>query len=103
MTRERKLWAAMDHVNIVPLYGYAEDESKFGPFGALISPVRFKCFYLPRLTVLQWYENGDASQFLRRNGKEMDVLARSKLVSILCIIILRESNNLLVDGCHRRC
>lgn len=42
MSRERELWAAIDHLNIVPFYGYAEDESKFGQFGALISPVRYK-------------------------------------------------------------
>jgi hypothetical protein len=40
MTRERELWAALEHQNIVPLYGYAEDERIFGLFGALISPVR---------------------------------------------------------------
>ena len=40
MRRERELWAALEHQNIVPLYGYAEDERIFGLFGALISPVR---------------------------------------------------------------
>jgi hypothetical protein len=42
MERERELWAALQHPNIVPLYGYAEDEGDekmFGEFGALISPV----------------------------------------------------------------
>lgn len=39
MRREREVWAAVNHSNIVPLYGYAEDEEKFGLFGALISPV----------------------------------------------------------------
>jgi hypothetical protein len=39
MSRERELWAALQHPNIVPLYGYVEDEQMFGLFGALISPV----------------------------------------------------------------
>jgi hypothetical protein len=39
MSRERELWAALEHTNIVPFYGYAGDERVFGLFGALISPV----------------------------------------------------------------
>jgi hypothetical protein len=39
MRRELELWAGLQHPNIVPIYGYAEDEKIFGPFGALISPV----------------------------------------------------------------
>lgn len=39
MQRERTIWAQLDHPNILPLYGYAEDEMLFGAFGALISPV----------------------------------------------------------------
>jgi hypothetical protein len=47
MQRERELWAALRHPNIVPLHGYAEDEGDekiFGEFGALISPVRNQPF-----------------------------------------------------------
>jgi hypothetical protein len=39
MRRERKLWSALSHTNIVPFYGYAEAQEIFGDFGALISPV----------------------------------------------------------------
>jgi len=40
VTREREVWARMKHANVVPLYGYTEESELFGPFGALISPVR---------------------------------------------------------------
>jgi hypothetical protein len=40
MNRERKVWAAVQHVNIAPFYGYAEDDGRiYGTWGALISPV----------------------------------------------------------------
>jgi hypothetical protein len=44
MSRERELWALLEHPNILPFYGYAEDEQVFGLFGALISPVRWQIF-----------------------------------------------------------
>ncbi|KAG8780744.1 hypothetical protein FRC15_009318 [Serendipita sp. 397] len=37
--RERAVWGALDHPNILPCIGYAEDDEQFEPFGALISPV----------------------------------------------------------------
>lgn len=43
MRRERKVWEALEHPNILPFYGYANDED-FQPFGAFLSPVSF----LPR-------------------------------------------------------
>ena len=39
MKRERRIWATLDHPNILPLYGFTDDEELFQPFGALISPV----------------------------------------------------------------
>jgi hypothetical protein len=36
--RERTVWEALDHPNILPFYGHADDE-EFEPFGAFISPV----------------------------------------------------------------
>jgi len=39
LRRERKLWGALDHPNIVPFYGYAINEEIFKPLGAFISPV----------------------------------------------------------------
>jgi hypothetical protein len=45
--RERRTWGAVKHPNILPLYGFADDEDLFQPFGALISPVSI---YLSNLT-----------------------------------------------------
>jgi serine/threonine protein kinase len=39
VNREREVWAALNHPNILRFYGFAEDKA-FEPFGALISPVR---------------------------------------------------------------
>lgn len=36
--RERMVWEALEHPNILPFYGHADDED-FQPFGAFISPV----------------------------------------------------------------
>jgi serine/threonine protein kinase len=82
MERERKLWSALNHPNIVPFYGHATNQDIFGTLGALISPVtRYLILYF-YLTLLQWYEDGDAARFLARHGKEMDISARSRMVNI---------------------
>jgi hypothetical protein len=81
MRLERKIWAGLKHPNIVPFLGYAEGEEKFGPLGALISPVSYPILHRADLTLLQWYKNGDAGQFLRTNGRKMTDLYRSRLVS----------------------
>jgi hypothetical protein len=39
LRRERRAWGALSHPNILPLYGFADDEEMFQPFGALVSPV----------------------------------------------------------------
>lgn len=62
--RERLVWASLDHSNILPLYGYAEEEDRFGFFGSLISP---------------WYEHGDATTFLREFDKQIDPNTRIRL------------------------
>lgn len=50
MRRERTIWAQLNHPNILPFYGYAEDPRLFGAFGALISPVsRLTCYLLRTL------------------------------------------------------
>jgi hypothetical protein len=45
MSRECEIWAAMEHPNIVPFYGYTESNDKFGYLGALISPVSLHFLY----------------------------------------------------------
>ncbi|KIM25259.1 hypothetical protein M408DRAFT_222637 [Serendipita vermifera MAFF 305830] len=52
LLRERTAWGALDHPNILPLYGFADDNKLFEPFGALISP---------------WMQQGDAVDFLAEN------------------------------------
>ncbi|KIM23218.1 hypothetical protein M408DRAFT_332495 [Serendipita vermifera MAFF 305830] len=61
--RERSVWATIDHPNILPFYGYA-DEPSFGIFGALISP---------------WCANSDASNFLNQRGSELTIAQRFDL------------------------
>ncbi|KAG8832890.1 hypothetical protein FRC18_004471 [Serendipita sp. 400] len=56
--RERAVWGALDHPNILPCIGYAEDDEQFEPFGALISP---------------WCTNGDITKFLEEYGSEMSL------------------------------
>ncbi|KAG9054438.1 hypothetical protein FS842_005125 [Serendipita sp. 407] len=51
--REKLVWARLDHPNILPLYGYAEDRL-FHPLGALVSPW---CQYGSALNFLSKYEN----------------------------------------------
>jgi hypothetical protein len=102
MRREKELWAALEHQNIVPLYGYAEDEGVFGLFGALISPVRYQSFNTDHLILQQWYVNGDAGQFLEAHGEEMDIVARSTLVRDFRLISLPIFIGDLVDGHYCR-
>jgi serine/threonine protein kinase len=82
LRRERKLWGELDHPNICPFYGYATDQEIFKKgLGALISPVIWHFILSFYLTMLQWYEHGDASQFLKAQGESMDILARSTVVN----------------------
>ncbi|KIM30177.1 hypothetical protein M408DRAFT_294765 [Serendipita vermifera MAFF 305830] len=37
LKRERRTWGALNHPNILPLYGYVDDEDFYQP-GALVSP-----------------------------------------------------------------
>lgn len=43
LRRERRTWGALCHPNIVPLYGFMDDEEFFQP-GALVSPESFFLF-----------------------------------------------------------
>jgi hypothetical protein len=50
LKRERSTWAAMNHPNILPLFGFADDHETFQPFGALVSPVNPSLF-LPAIEI----------------------------------------------------
>jgi hypothetical protein len=39
LERERRTWGALRHPNILPLYGFVDDDEMFRPHGALVSPV----------------------------------------------------------------
>lgn len=49
LRRESETWWKLDHVNILPLYGFAED---FGSYGALVSP---------------WCSRGSVGLYLRKS------------------------------------
>ncbi|KAG8814891.1 hypothetical protein FRC17_000935 [Serendipita sp. 399] len=62
--RERGIWGAFNHPNILPLIGYAEGDERFEPFGALVSP---------------WCINGDAAKFLEERGPSLSLAQRIAL------------------------
>ncbi|KIM30189.1 hypothetical protein M408DRAFT_22230 [Serendipita vermifera MAFF 305830] len=57
LKRERRTWGALNHPNILPLYGFVDDEDFFQP-GAL------------------WLQMGDAESFLADQGHSMGVEKR---------------------------
>ncbi|KAG8838573.1 hypothetical protein FRB91_007549, partial [Serendipita sp. 411] len=62
--RERRVWAMLEHPNILPLLGYADEEEMFQPLGALISP---------------WCKYGDAGQFIGEHGSSLTLQVRVQL------------------------
>ncbi|KAG8754138.1 hypothetical protein FRC14_005356, partial [Serendipita sp. 396] len=56
--RERVVWGALDHPNILPCIGYAEDNERFGPYGALVAP---------------WCANRDMFMYLAQYGSDMSL------------------------------
>lgn len=62
--RERRTWSALRHPNILPMYGFADDDEHFQPFGAFISP---------------WYERGDLADYIREHGSSAPLEERALL------------------------
>ncbi|KAG8831845.1 hypothetical protein FRC17_002497 [Serendipita sp. 399] len=62
--RERVIWGALDHPNILPLIGYAEGDERLEPFGGLVS--RW-CFY------------GDVARFLEQHGTTLTLDQKAAL------------------------
>ncbi|KAG8822312.1 hypothetical protein FRC17_009597 [Serendipita sp. 399] len=56
MRREMKIWSSLNHPNVVPLMGQAGTSELGGSLVALISP---------------WYVQGDAADFLAKNGSSL--------------------------------
>ncbi|KAG8820947.1 hypothetical protein FRC17_009963 [Serendipita sp. 399] len=83
--RERTVWAMLDHPNILPLYGFAEEDARFQPLGALVSP---------------WHRYGSASAFLSEHGASIDNSTRTNLWrGVICgVQYLHEHNPRIVHG-----
>ncbi|KAG2138078.1 kinase-like domain-containing protein [Suillus bovinus] len=60
--RELRICANLKHANILPIYGYTHG---FGPFIALVSP---------------WAENGNLSDYLKREGEVLTLVRRFQLL-----------------------
>ncbi|PVG00589.1 kinase-like protein [Serendipita vermifera] len=83
--RERITWALLEHPNIIPLLGYIENDSRFGSFGALVSP---------------WCSNGDSGRWLEKEG-HLAPLGRRILLwyDVACALeYLHTHNPVLVHG-----
>ncbi|PVG01327.1 kinase-like protein [Serendipita vermifera] len=64
--REGVVWAGLQHPNILPLLGFAEDEDLFQPFGAFISP---------------WCPAGTSEDNINERGDSIGLQERIELVS----------------------
>lgn len=84
LKRERRTWGALNHPNILPLYGYVDDEDFYQP-GALVSP---------------WLQKGDAEAFLAEHGDSMEVEKRILLWKDIVsgVNYLHSFNPVLIHG-----
>ncbi|KAG8822311.1 hypothetical protein FRC17_009596 [Serendipita sp. 399] len=64
-----KIWSSLDHPNVVPLMGHAVTSELGGSQVALISPALDDI-------VCQWYVQGDAADFLDKNGSSLTLSER---------------------------
>ncbi|PVF94191.1 hypothetical protein CPB86DRAFT_54194 [Serendipita vermifera] len=62
--REGLIWSKLDHPNILPLLGFADDDS-FQPFGAFVSP---------------WCPNGNSEDYLSQRGSSIGLEGRLDLL-----------------------
>ncbi|KIM30176.1 hypothetical protein M408DRAFT_328262 [Serendipita vermifera MAFF 305830] len=84
LKRERRTWGALNHPNILPLYGFVDDEEVYQP-GALVSP---------------WLQKGDAESFLAEHGNSMEVEKRVLLWKDIVsgVNYLHSFNPVLIHG-----
>ncbi|KDQ54702.1 hypothetical protein JAAARDRAFT_401926 [Jaapia argillacea MUCL 33604] len=66
LRRELNVWRRLNHENIVPLYGVADD---FGPYVSMVCP---------------WLENGSVSKYLERHNDLLSLSQRLQLLSEVC-------------------
>ncbi|PVF94196.1 kinase-like protein [Serendipita vermifera] len=65
--REGFIWSKLDHPNILPLLGFADDDKGFQHFGAFISP---------------WCSQGNSEEYLFQRGDSMDLEERLGLLRV---------------------
>ncbi|PVG01330.1 kinase-like protein, partial [Serendipita vermifera] len=63
--REGTIWATLNHPNVLPLLGFAEDENMFLPFGAFISP---------------WCSCGSSEEYINERGNVLSLRDRIELL-----------------------
>jgi hypothetical protein len=73
----------LDHPNILQFYGFIEDDERFQPYGAFVSPVSssFDLLHDCIVTGSQWCQRGDLIKFLEDNPSA-ELEDRFKIVSI---------------------
>ncbi|PVF98961.1 kinase-like protein [Serendipita vermifera] len=83
--RERIIWALLSHPNIIPLWGYTENDPRFGQFGALISP---------------WCTKRDSGTWLEQEGYRSPLSHRIRLCYevVNALEYLHTYNPILVHG-----
>ncbi|KAG2138075.1 kinase-like protein, partial [Suillus bovinus] len=75
--RELRICANLKHANILPIYGYTHG---FGPFIALVSP---------------WAENGNLSDYLKREGAVLTLVRRFQLANIIAGLQYLHANSVI--------
>ncbi|PVF94193.1 kinase-like protein [Serendipita vermifera] len=63
--REGLIWSKLNHPNILPLLGFADDDKGFEPFGAFVSP---------------WCSQGNSEEYLAQRGDSMSLEERLDLL-----------------------
>ncbi|PVF94194.1 kinase-like protein [Serendipita vermifera] len=63
--REGLIWSKLNHPNILPLLGFADDDKGFEPFGAFVSP---------------WCSQGNSEEYLSQRGHSMSLEERLDLL-----------------------
>ncbi|PVF94185.1 kinase-like protein [Serendipita vermifera] len=83
--REGFIWSQLNHPNILPLLGFANDDPGFQPFGAFVSP---------------WCPNGNSEEYLAVRG---DFMSLEERLSLLCEVTeganyLHQQNPPIIHG-----
>ncbi|KDQ54708.1 hypothetical protein JAAARDRAFT_196591 [Jaapia argillacea MUCL 33604] len=66
LRRELHVWRRLNHENIIPLHGVADD---FGPYPSMVCP---------------WMDNGSISKYIEHHGEHLSVSQRLKMLCEVC-------------------